>query len=69
MTMVPLRKAHAYRIFPISGASMIPVTTLHFPDDAAAVRHAMQFLDGVGVEVWDGPRLVARLDHCARPDS
>jgi hypothetical protein len=32
-------------------------------DDAAALREAKKLIDGYDVELWDGGRLVARLDH------
>jgi hypothetical protein len=32
-------------------------------DDATALRAAKNLLDGHDVEVWDGGRLVARLNH------
>ena len=32
-------------------------------DDAAALSEAKKLVDGYYVELWDGGRLVARLDH------
>ena len=39
-----------------------PATILECPDDQAAVDQAQQHLNGRAVEVWNGARMVVRLD-------
>jgi hypothetical protein len=61
---------HDYRIFHIDKNGRIagPATVVECPDDRAAVEQAQQYLDGRGVEVWKGARMVVRLDpFIARP--
>ncbi len=32
------------------------------PDDAQALAHAKQFVDGLALELWSGTRVVGRFD-------
>jgi hypothetical protein len=53
-----------YRIFVIGRNGRItgPATILECPDDQAAVDQAQQHLNGRAVEVWNGARMIVRLD-------
>jgi hypothetical protein len=37
--------------------------SIEAPNDREAVKQARQLLDRQALELWDGERLIARLDH------
>ncbi len=39
-----------------------PATDCHLPDDAAAVRHAKIIIEDNAIEIWQGARVVARIN-------
>jgi hypothetical protein len=40
----------------------ISATELECADDEAALKYAKQLVNGHDVEIWSGPRFIARLD-------
>jgi len=60
---------HEYRFFLIDQNGRIagPATILECLDDRAAVAQAQQHLNGRAVEVWNGARMVVRLDPILDP--
>ena len=58
----------AYRIYCLDGAGKVwAAEWIEADDDSAAMNSARQFKEAVRCEVWQGPRLVARMD--LGPDS
>jgi hypothetical protein len=51
-----------YAIHSTNGLITRPPTDQDLPNDAAALEHANQLVNGVGVEIWQGARIVAKLD-------
>lgn len=53
-----------YRIYTVKkdGHLQGPPKVVECPNDLAAVNEAKQLLDGLIIEVWEGPRIVMRLD-------
>lgn len=53
----------AYRLFKLGDADRIagPSTMVECHSDAEVIAKAKAMLDGLDVEIWDGPRLVLRL--------
>jgi len=52
-----------YRLYCLDGARKVASAEwIDADDDEAAVEAAKQRMDGQGYEVWQGPRLVARLN-------
>jgi hypothetical protein len=53
-----------YRIYTLTNNDRVaaPARPVNCADDAAAIQNARQWLDGHVIEVWDGGRLVGRLD-------
>jgi hypothetical protein len=53
-----------YRVYRLNGDGRISSQPLIFecPDDDRVSDQARQLFDGRGIEVWDGPRLVVRLE-------
>jgi hypothetical protein len=60
----------SFRFFKVSAAGHVATApeVLEFPDDASAVRHAVQLVDGLAVEVWEGSRLVVHLTAISDQD-
>jgi hypothetical protein len=53
-----------YRAYTVGGdGHFIRAVELVFPDDEAAEEYAKQLVDGHGLELWCGERLVTRLEH------
>jgi hypothetical protein len=54
-----------YRFYKITkdGHIVGPPTDCELPNDASALKEAERFTDGQAVEIWQGARLVAHLDH------
>jgi hypothetical protein len=59
----------AYRVFPVSPAGRVsgPPTVVECADDEEAIRLARRARDGQDVEIWEGARLVARLQSLQSP--
>jgi hypothetical protein len=38
-----------------------PLILEHCADDDTAIEAARRYVDGLDIEIWDGPRLVAKL--------
>jgi hypothetical protein len=57
-----------YRIYTIDGNGHIagPPSIIVVPDDQAAREKAKQGLDGHTIEVWIGPRRIAKFDPLHR---
>jgi hypothetical protein len=53
----------SYRIYKLSHDNHIVGVpeTVEYESDQEAITHAKVKLDGLDVEVWDGPRVVIRL--------
>jgi len=53
-----------YRIYTVKkdGHLIGPPKVVECPNDEAAVTEAKQLLDGLVIEVWQGPRVVMRLE-------
>jgi hypothetical protein len=53
-----------YRFFTLDhdGKVSTPATIHSFEDDEAAMKAAKQRLDGHGIEVWQGARLIVDLE-------
>jgi hypothetical protein len=53
-----------YRIFKLSSENRIvgPSIQVDFASDAEVIKHAQSQIDGLDLEIWDGPRLVIRLE-------
>jgi hypothetical protein len=53
----------AYRLYKLKDADRIagPSTIVECDSDAEVVAKAKVMLDGLDIEIWDGPRLVARV--------
>ncbi len=54
----------AYRLYVLSSDGHItgPPDTIECEDDRGAIETAKQLLDGKAIEVWDGNRLVIRVE-------
>jgi hypothetical protein len=53
-----------YRAFPVGAdGHLIKRYDFHAPNDAAALLHARQWLDGKDIEVWQLSRVVGKLMH------
>jgi hypothetical protein len=53
----------AYRVYCLDGAGKVwAAEWIEADDDPAAIDSARQFDNAVRCEVWQGPRLVARMD-------
>ncbi len=54
----------SYRIYTLSRDEHInrPPRVITCEDDAAVLEEARQLLDGHALEIWDGTRLVGRLE-------
>ena len=54
-----------YRVYVLNAGGHVdaPARIITHTDDDAAIQHARQLLDGHDIELWDGPRLVIRLEH------
>jgi hypothetical protein len=54
----------AYRIYTLSRYDRVrgPPRVIDCPDDDSAMHQARKFMDGRSLELWDGPRLVGRLN-------
>jgi hypothetical protein len=52
-----------YRIYKLSSDDHVvgPPDEVKFDSDRDAIEHAKTKLDGLDLEVWDGPRIVIRL--------
>jgi hypothetical protein len=52
-----------YRIYVLNHSGRVehPPAVVQHEDDATAIDHAKQVLDGHDIELWAGPRLVIRL--------
>jgi hypothetical protein len=57
-----------YRLYKLSNADRIvgPPTTITRDSDAQVIAKAKAMLDGLDIEVWDGPRVVVRLPAASR---
>ena len=58
----------SYRLYKLRDADRIvgPPTVIECDSDAEVIAKAKAMLDGLDIEVWDGPRVVIRLksiDH------
>ena len=55
---------HSYRIYTLSRDEHIsrPPRIITCEDDTIAFEEARQLLDGHALEIWDGTRLVGRLE-------
>jgi hypothetical protein len=53
-----------YRLYVIDPDAHItvPPTLADCPDDDLAIAKAKQYLDGKAIEVWEGARIVTRLE-------
>jgi hypothetical protein len=53
----------AYRLYKLRDADHIagPPAVIECGSDAEVIEKAKTMLDGLDIEVWDGPRVVARL--------
>jgi hypothetical protein len=53
----------AYRLYKLRDADRIvgPPTVIECASDAEIIAKAKAMLDGLDIEVWDGPRVVVRL--------
>ena len=53
-----------YRIYTVKkdGHLRGPPKVVECPNDLAVIKEAKQFLDGLLIEVWQGARVVIRLD-------
>jgi hypothetical protein len=53
----------AYRIYTLDDDGHIvgPPAVIDCPDDQAAIQEAKRTLDGKVIELWDGPRQIAKL--------
>jgi hypothetical protein len=70
---MPLAGAAAmklYRAYVLNAAGQIvgPPTEIYAHDDAEAMEKAAALTDGGEVQVWEGTRLVARLDRAPPHD-
>ena len=55
----------AYRAYVLGDdqhLAWVPPTIITARDDADAIEQAKKLVDGHDIEVWDGPRQVARLE-------
>jgi hypothetical protein len=60
-------KVSGYRLYCLDGANKVASADwIEADDDQAAIEVAKGRMDGYECEVWQGPRLVARLDLKAR---
>jgi hypothetical protein len=52
-----------YRAYQLSTDDRIagPAAIIEADNDAAAIEHAEQLVDGHDIELWQGPRLIANL--------
>ena len=53
----------AYRMYKLRDADRIagPSVVIECDSDAEVIAKAKAMLDGLDIEVWDGPRIVVRL--------
>jgi hypothetical protein len=53
----------AYRLYKLRDADQIagPAVVIECDSDAEVIAKAKAMLDGLDIEVWDGPRVVVRL--------
>lgn len=53
-----------YRIYTVKkdGHFVGPPKVVECPNDEAVIAEAKQLLNGLRIEVWQGPRVVTRLD-------
>lgn len=59
-----------YRLYCLDGANKVASADwIDADDDEGAIEAAKERLDGHECEVWQGSRLVARLDFRDRPSS
>lgn len=55
----------SYRLYGLDGVRKVASAEwIEADDDQAAVEAAKERLDGKACEVWQGRRLVARVDRC-----
>ena len=60
----------AYRIYCLDGAGKVwAAEWIEARSDAAALEAARRFTDAVHCEVWDGQRLVGRVEPVGHPTS
>jgi hypothetical protein len=52
-----------YRLYQLRDAERIvgPPTMVRYDSDTEVIAKAKAMLDGLDIEIWDGPRVVARL--------
>ena len=62
----------SYRVYQLSNKQFAGVSQIAaYDSDDEVVRYAKSILDGLDLEVWDGPRLVIRLkstEKVTRPE-
>jgi hypothetical protein len=54
-----------YRVFFFDAQHRItlPAKTIDAADDQEAIAKSRQYIDGRDIELWDGPRFIARFPH------
>ena len=59
----------AYRIYSFGGDGHIagPPAVIECDSDAEIIAKAKELLNGFDIEVWDGPRIVAKVPSANRP--
>jgi len=59
---------HVYRVYRVEedGHIYVPPVEFSCDDDADAIEHTKQLLDGSDLELWNMSRLVVRLNHTWR---
>ena len=59
----------SYRLYGLDGVRKVASAEwIEADDDQAAIEAARIRFDGAGCELWQGRRLVARLDGCGRTE-
>jgi hypothetical protein len=62
ISLVDYRAVPTYRAFPTKNGHVVdPPQIIVCITDEQAIEQAQQFVDGHDIEIWDGPRLVARI--------
>ena len=51
-----------YRLYKLSDDRIVgPSVEVEFASDQEVIEHAKAQMDGLDIEIWDGPRVVTRL--------
>jgi hypothetical protein len=59
-----------YRAYPVSknhNVAIAPSVIIFCEDDQDGLRQAQQLVDDFDIELWDGPRFIARLKSVQEP--